>query len=921
MPRRRRQMMNKRRGRTSKKEVRSYRHREKRKNNPEVGLAGFEKPGKEPPRTTYQYDPHLDPQLIWAGKAEHTSFEVPAISLHVHERVSSQAIVKTVKKNGDQQLTFFDLFADPQLPLSEAVEFYQHDVDWANRLILGDSLVVMNSLIQRELLAGQVQMIYVDPPYGVAYNSNFQPSIRQRDVKDAQDDSLTREPEQIKAYRDTWTLGIHSYLAYLRDRLLLCRDLLHESGSIFVQIGDENVHLVRSVLDEVFGRGNAVSLVAFSKTGWQSTSRLANITDYLVWYAKDLKNVKYRQLYSMKNPGQAGATGYTLVELPDGTWRSMDKGERDGATQLAEGTRVFDGTPLASSGATLEGTKAFRFQEREYYPPKNSHWKTSTEGLTRAAMANRIIAIGNRVEFRHYIDDFPCTALTNVWMGLGERGFTGEKLYVVQTAVEAIQRCLLMTTDPGDVVIDPTCGSGTTAYVAEQWGRRWITCDTSRVALALARQRLLTATFPYYELAHLEQGIRGGFRYKTVPHITLKSIAQNTRLDPVFAKYQPEIERLEKQAAKAKGAEKTRLEEELKAVKRRKQAEVDRIITENAEQETLYDQPYEDRGKVRVSGPFTVESIPQPAVTDVNESLIARWQPIEPDAREDDLSRRGRKSIMTGSGTDFILNLIELLRKDGLTRMGGGVLKFTRLNPIPSGGVLHAEGELEAKNGKSKTIAVSFGPQYGPVTVKQVEEAIQAARGRYDGVAFVGFTFDAPAQEFMKKELPISVMGAYIAPDVLVGDLLKAPKGSQLFTMFGSADIEVKDTKDGFVVKVNGVDLYDPNTGQVTSDQGEQIAAWFLDADYDQRTFNICQAFFPGGGQNPWEKLARALRGSIREDAFESLRGLESLPFQLGPEQRIAVKVIDHRGNEMIEVREFKKARKESAKAALAARK
>jgi adenine-specific DNA-methyltransferase len=403
-----------------------------------------------------------------------------------------------------------------------------------------------------------------------------------------------------------------------------------------------------------------------------------------------------------------------------------------------------------------------------------------------------------------------------------------------------------------------------------------------------------------------------------VPHITLKSIAQNTRLDPIFAKYQPEIDRLEKQLAKTKGGEKTQLE--LRAIKRRKQSEVDRIITENGEQETLYDQPYEDRGKVRVSGPFTVESIPQPSVTDASESPVAQWQPIEADARGDDLAKRGRGAVMTGSGTDFILNLIELLRKDGLTRMGGGVLKFAQLNPIPSGGVLHAEGELETKNGKGKTVAVSFGPQYGPVTVKQVEGAVQTARGRYDGVAFVGFTFDAPAQEFMKKELPLTVMGAYIAPDVLVGDLLKAPKGSQLFTMFGSADIAVKETKEGCVVKVNGVDLYDPNTGQVVSDQGDQIAAWFLDTDYDQRTFNICQAFFPGGGQNPWEKLARALRGSIKEDAFEALRGLESLPFQLGSERRIAVKVIDHRGNEMVEVREFKGAEKPSRKAAVTSR-
>lgn len=919
MPRRRQQVMTKSRGRTSKKEVRSYRHQEKRKNNPEVGLAGFEKTGKEPPRTTYQYDPHLDPQLVWAGKAEHTSFEVPAVSLHVHERVSSQAIIKTVKKNGEQQLTFFDLFADPQLPLSEAVEFYQHDVDWANRLILGDSLVVMNSLLQRELLGGQVQMIYLDPPYGVAYNSNFQPSVRQRDVKDAQDDSLTREPEQIKAYRDTWTLGIHSYLTYLRDRLFLCRDLLHDSGSIFIQISNENVHHVREVAHEVFGPGNFMGDIVFVKTTGKGGKYLDTTTDHLIWFAKNCEHVKYRKLFAERSR-YTFEKMFTMLELPDDTCRRLTKEEREG--ELPRGAKLLIPQGLFNDSGGQTSRFLYELDGKQFTPPTSYFWRSNREGLDRLRAAGRLVAVGNTLRWKQYEADFTLTPVKALWTDTMPSGYAGESsLYVVQTATKVVERCLLMTTDPGDLVFDPTCGSGTTAYVAEQWGRRWITCDTSRVALAIARQRLLTSTSLYYELAHLEQGIRGGFRYKTVPHVTLKSIAQNTRLDPVFAKYQPEIEQLEKQVARAKGAEKARLGEELKAVKRRKQAEVDRIIAENAEQETLYNQPYEDRSKVRVSGPFTVESIPQPAVTDVNESPIAQWQPIEPDARADDLSRRGRNSIMTGSGTEFILNLIELLRKDGLTRMGGGVLRFARLNPIPSGGVLHAEGELETKNGKGKTIAVSFGPQYGPVTVRQVEESVQAARGRYDGVAFVGFTFDAPAQEFMKKELPISVMGAYIAPDVLVGDLLKAPRGSQLFTMFGSADIEVKDTKDGHVVKVNGVDLYDPNTGQVISDQGEQIAAWFLDTDYDQRTFNICQAFFPGGGQNPWEKLARALRGNIKEDAFESLRGLESLPFQLGEEQRIAVKVIDHRGNEMIEVREFKKARKESPKAALAARK
>ncbi len=762
----------------------------------------------------------------------------------------------------------------------------------------------------------------MDPPYGVAYNSNFQPSIRQRGVKDGQDDSLTREPEQIKAYRDTWTLGIHSYLAYLRDRLLLCHDLLHPSGSVFVQISIENVHKVRALMDEVFGSENFVNMIGFMKTAGLESDFLANVNDYLLWYARDraAAKSKFRRLYSAKQVGGESASQYTWVEEPDGKTRSLTADEVANPTALPSGFKVFSHQSAYTAGGASTTNFVYDWNGKRFYLPEGQRWRTTREGMERLANAGRFLVLGNSLRYKRYLEDFPVFPITEVWRDTSVSGFADPRVYVVQTNTKVVERCILMTTDPGDLVFDPTCGSGTTAYCAEKWGRRWITCDTSRIAMSIARQRLLAASFPYYDLAHPAQGVRGGFRYKTVPHITLESIAQDKRLDPVFSKYQLENEALEKRVARAKGAEKQRLEDELKTLKRHKQTEVDRTIAGDVEQETLYDQTAEDRGKVRVSGPFSVESIPQPSVTDVNESSIAQWQPIEADAREDDLAKRGRGAVMTGSGTDFILNLIELLRKDGLTRMGGGVLKFVRLNPIPSGGVLHAEGELETKNGKGKTVAVSFGPQYGPVTVKQVEQAIQSARGRYDGVAFVGFTFDASAQEFMKKELPLTVMGAYIAPDVLVGDLLKAPKGSQLFTMFGSADIEVKETKEGYAVKVNGVDLYDPNTGQVVSDQGDQIAAWFLDVDYDQRTFNICQAFFPGGGQNPWEKLARALRGSIKEDAFEALRGMESLPFQLGAERRIAVKVIDHRGNEMMEVREFKGAEKTSRKSAAAAR-
>ena len=842
--------------------VTDYRHEEtKRLNNPEVGIpAEFVKAWekKRPPRQKYEYDPHKDPQLVWAGKAEHLSFEVDTVSLHIHERVSAQAVINAVKRNGrraaqPQQLA---LFADPQLPLDQAVEFYQHDVDWANRLLLGDSLLVMNSLLHRELMAGKVQMIYIDPPYGVAYNSNFQPSTRQRDVRDGQDDSLTREPEMIKAYRDTWTLGIHSYLTYLRDRLLLARELLHESGSIFVQISDENLHHVRELMDDVFEPANFVRVITFRKTGGFAGSLLDSTNDFLLWYAKDQSGLhdRYRQLYLGKLVAGLGGSEYVQVELPDGTTRRMTDEEIDNLALLPRGARPFTATAIVSAGAA-SGPQEFEFAGRIYRPGPNEHWKTTLDGMSRLAAAGRLLPGSTKRMYKRYFEDFPVVAIDNDWQDV--RGAL-DKLYVVQTSPAVVQRCILMTTDPGDLVLDPTCGGGTTAYVAEQWGRRWITCDTSRVALALAKQRILTATFPYYELAHPEQGVDSGFRYSRegggiVPHVTLKSIAQDLP----------------------------------------------------SEEEILYDRPDIDKRKVRVSGPFTVEAIPMPAIEDPTESPIAQWESLEPDARQDDIARRGHAAA--DESTNFILNMIESLRKDGLTRVGGGSLRFTRLNPIPSAGVLQAEGEIDLGDGQTRLFAVSFGPRYGPVTMAQVEEAVQQSRGRYDGVVILGFTFDGHAQEFLKRDLPIQVMGAYINNDVLVGDLLKSPKGSQLFTLFGQADIGVEKTKDGYVVEVRGVDLYNPQTGDVESEGGSEIAAWFLDPDYDQRTFNIGQAFFPGG-TNAWEKLQRALKGIIDPDQFDQLRGLKSLPFESGEQNRVAVKVIDHRGNEMLEVFDLSKA-------------
>ncbi|MFZ2359019.1 MAG: site-specific DNA-methyltransferase, partial [Anaerolineae bacterium] len=615
---------------TASRSTGDYRHdAARRKNNPPVGMASYEAKTAEQPRTHYGYDPHLSPQLIWAGKPglrsieveDAAGLEVDTVSLHIHERVSTQAIINAVQRPQALQL---DLFADPRQPLREAVEFYRHDVDWANRLLLGDSLLVMNSLLQRELLAGQVQMIYIDPPYGVKFSSNFQPRIDQRGVREG-DDDLTREPEQIKAYRDTWTLGIHSYLTYLRDRLRVARELLADSGSIFVQISDENLHFVRCLMDEVFGAENLCGQITFVKTTGLGTALLASRTDYLLWYAKDQARVKYRQLFGWKRAGEMGASQYDWIREPNGRNRKLR------ADEIPTGQeRVFHTGDVSAMFTTPHLALPIDFEGKEVGAPPNRQWQTTQEGMSRLREADRLMLLGKSLRYVRYLEDFPVLPFDTLWTDTGVSGFADPKVYVVQTNTKVIERCMLMTTDPGDLVLDPTCGSGTTAYVAEQWGRRWITCDTSRVAVSLARQRLLTATYPYYTLAQAERGVDAGFRYKTVPHITLRSIAQNTRIDPVVARYQPlldealaELNRSTGEAwqpwevpggAKAGWAKETRdIHQRYLDLRRRKQGEIDRIIAEDAPQETLYDQPQIDNKIVRVAGPFTVEAIP-PAV-------------------------------------------------------------------------------------------------------------------------------------------------------------------------------------------------------------------------------------------------------------------------------------------------------------------
>ncbi len=946
-------------------DVQDFRHEQEwRKNNPPAGIAPTYEM-RERRTTHYTYDPHLDPQLIWAGKVEHTSFEVDVVSLHIHERISTRAILDAVRRPEPPQL---DLFGETPLSADQQIEFYKHEVGWTNRLILGDSLLVMNSLLVKEGMAGKVQMIYIDPPYGIKYASNFQPRIDRRDVKD-KDEDLTHEPEQIKAYRDTWKLGIHSYLMYLRDRLLLCRELLHESGSIFVQINDENLHLVRCLLDEVFGRENFVAVISFAKTSGKGGALLDTVNDYLLWYAKNKSQVKYRQIHLEKALGEEGTKGYHHVELFDGSRRRLTVSEQDNPAGLPEGLQVFKAAGITSQTPSESIVFPVEFEGRVFTPGKRG-WSTTQKGIDRLRHAERLFLVGNTLSYVRFLDEVPTRPLSNVWTDTGVAGYGDPKVYAVQTNTKVVERCILMTTDPGDLVFDPTCGSGTTAYCAEKWGRRWITCDTSRVALAIARQRLMTAKFDYYELRDPARGPAGGFIYETVPHITLESIAKNTEIDAIAAKYQTQIEQalaelnralvgawhavplqewevprevphplwpreahdayrrlLELKRAGLGGEEQAAplLEtiyrqtghrwEHLSDVpdpvpsedwpeaakealrrfwqaKRAKRKEIDESIQRNAPQETLYDRPKVVRGVVRISGPFTVEAIPVPAVEDPTQAPIPQFEEEETRARVSD------------RGGDYLTTILSLLKQQGSVLFPGGKkMELENLRPLNLG-YLHAEGETK-QNGTTLRVAISFGPQYGPVTGHQADEAIRTARrAGYDVLVIAGFSIEAAAQALVQEaKVPgLSVHFANIAPDVLVGDLLKTSRASQIFTVFGQPDVRVEQQKDGtWVVELRGVDIYDPLTGEVHSTKGSDVAAWFLDTDYDGKTFHICQAFFPGD-PDAWDKLQRALRAQIDPEVFEQMRGTISFPFQAGEHKRIAVKVIDFRGNEVVRV-------------------
>jgi adenine-specific DNA-methyltransferase len=786
------------------------------------------------------------PFLNWAGKAERMSFDVPTLPLFIHERLSTKAILETLKGHKrDKQLDLLDLlFGAQERPLADQVlRAYEHRDQWVNRLMLGDSLVVMNSLLRYESLGGQVQMIYMDPPYGVKFGSNFQPFVRKRDVKHNDDGDFTREPEMVQAYRDTWELGLHSYLTYLRDRLLLCRELLAPTGSIFVQISDENLHHVREVMDEVFGGENFCAQIVFRKTTGKGGQRLDSTYDLLLWYARDRERVKFHPLFEPRTVQDDA--NLRFLELIDGTRRKMTSEELAGARALPVGSRAFRPNPITNQrpaqGADL---REFEF-EGKVFKPGTGTFRTDLRGLQKLAESSRLLAVGNTLSFIRYLDDFPYKPRTDIWDDTRQSGFGEPKTYVVQTATKVLERCLLMTTDPGDLVLDPTCGSGTTAYVAEQWGRRWITVDTSRVPLALARQRLLTASFPYYELADEARGPAGGFVYQRrqnkkgeevggiVPHITLKSIAND----------------------------------------------------EPPAEELLVDRPEVQKGVVRVSGPFTVE-----ATIAAAEGLDA--EPEVPGIQSDDY--RSHVERMT-----------EVLRRAPVLRLPGNqTLTLKQVRPPAKTLALSAEALVEGDGGE-EPVAILFGPENGPLSERLVREAWdEAGLKHYARLLVIGFGIDPKAREFIDKAGRIGIPCVYLQAtmDLAMGDLLKNMRSSQVFSVCGLPDVALrrKKTKQGteWEVELLGLDTFDPATMEPQHLQGSDVPAWFLDTDYNGLVFRVHQAFFPRTGA--WESLKRSLKGEFDDTIWQHLAGTVSAPFSAGEHRQIAVKAGDPRGNELL---------------------
>jgi adenine-specific DNA-methyltransferase len=914
--------------------VESVKHKDKRTNIPTEELRDFVKEDENQPKIMlYPRDPSLDPQLVWKGKDEQDQQDLamPSVPIYIQEKIHPQTIIEDVRRTVRKEVPAQpSLFADFNgLEFEEMIDFYNHGANWSNRMILGDSLYVMTSLAEKEGLKGQVQMIYIDPPYGIKFGSNWQVSTRRTKVTDSKTGDVTRQPEQIRAFRDTWKLGIHSYLSYLRDRLIVSRELLTETGSVFVQISDENLHHVRELLDEVFGPENFIALIPFrKKTMPFGTIFLEQMFDFLIWYAKKayddsgLRNAKFRRLYLDRSV--EGEFHHCWYEMPDGRRPRMSKHQLYNHSLLPPDARVYRLKSMEPSGPMDSGMFNQEFEGALYKHPRNGYG-TSPEGLTRLINARRIQPEGNRLTYILYADEGIATRLTTPWT---DTVGPPDKTFVVQTHSEVIKRCTLMTTDPGDLVLDPTCGSGTTAYVAEHWGRRWITIDTSRVALALARTRLMAAKYPYYYLADSPEGIKKeaeitgkmppqyrtendikkGFVYKRVPHITLKAIANNLEIDTIHAKWQEKLEptrgklngllkksweewEIPREAEKTWPKEVEKLHKEWWDLRKNLQEEIDRSIARNADQEILYDQPYEDKKRIRVAGPFTVESLSPHRVLSTDEEISAS-------------EKEGRESTGTGQ---FETMILENLKKAGVQNtIKNERLHFDRLETY-AGTWIQAEGEYTEKDGKSRRVAVCIGPEHGTVGPELVKEAAkEAVKGvGFDLLIVCGFAFDPHVSEEAKRYGQLTVLPARMNADLSMGDeLLKKTGAGNLFMIFGEPDLKIEKTKSGQItVEVKGVDVYDPTTGQIRSHSTDDIACWFIDTDYNEESFFVRHAYFTGADR-PYDKLKRALRAEIDEAAWSSLYTTKSRPFDPPDTGKISVKVINHYGDEVLKVYE-----------------
>jgi adenine-specific DNA-methyltransferase len=924
----------------SEKQIESFVHDEASRRN--IPPAEFQTMVRNQEKTPLQVayerrNPDLDPQLIWRGKdlLDDSPLAVNAPPLYIQEKIHPKVLIDDLKRRSKEgsvrqagfveQMGLFDTIKG-DVGEGAKTEFYQHDQNWSNRMILGDSLQVMASLAEREGLRGKVQCIYFDPPYGIKFNSNFQWSTTSRDVKDGKTDQITREPEQVKAFRDTWKDGIHSYLSYLRDRLIAARDLLHDTGSIFVQIGDENVHRLRGVVDEVFGDENVVSQIAFRTTAGRTNDTLAAASNYLIWAAKDRVMCKYRPCFQDKSAGSSTDQVYSLIRDSSGTTSRLTHAQKADQSLIPSGAQVFRSSSLTSSRpAGNNDVRRFEFQGRQFSPGRGT-FKTDFLGLRRLGLADRfLITSQGTAQYVRYLSDFPVIPYSNMWTDTGTGSFTDDKIYVVQTGTKVIQRCILMTTDPGDLILDPTCGSGTTATVAEQWGRRWITIDTSRVALALARARVMGARYPYYLLADSVEGrqkeaeltrstpsqdpvlrnIRQGFVYERVPHITLKSIANNTEIDTISEKWQFTLEPLREQLNTVLGKDWQEWEIPREAhptwsdqaknlhanwwdARIARQKKIDASISAKADSEYLYDKPYEDKSKVRVAGPFTVESLSPHRTMIVND--------------DDTISDPLKQGATAEGATDFAQMILNTLRVAGVQQAHKqDRISFESLDGWP-GVLLAGKGSYRDADGTLKTAGIFIGPEFGTVTrVDLVEAARECADAGFNVLISCAFNYEAQSTEFDKlANLP--VLKARMNADLhMQQDLANSGKGN-LFVIFGEPDIDILEAQDDQIqVKINGVDVFDPSTGEVRSDEPDNIACWFIDSDYNGESFFVRQAYFLGQN-DPYKSLKTSLKAEIDQDAWESLNSDVSVPFAKPSSGRIAVKVINHLGDEVMKV-------------------